>query len=387
MCFIKLLISEENVAFNKSAWQEHPAKNLEKLGAERAVDGMYSKLSLYGGQCTISEYGHSTATWRVDLGRVHNIDHIVVYFPYESFPPKVPHGYADRSLGFSIYISNTTDKEDGELCFVDTNYTIDTLPNPVNITTQISGRYVIYYNNRTHPPFPSDYHQFAFSDLCEVQVYECKFGWFGPYCENRCIENCRVPGKCDWITGLCEGGCQAGWETPECDKNCPNGFYGDKCSLQCPINCTYCHIETGGCEECYPGFTGPDCLTTCEPGRYGIGCYQRCSPFCNTPKCDFISGACVDGCKTDWEGMQCLELHDENRLPEDLSTYLYVIDGMIIAVVINSMVLVVYIIFLRRKRVQKMKSKEHGLNDVAFTIDQNRCISVITHKGNQYQEL
>lgn len=32
-----------------------------------------------------------------------------------------------------------------------------------------------------------------------------------------------------------------------------------------------------------------------------------------------------------------------------------------------------------------MKSKEHGLNDVAFTIDQNRCISVITHKGNQYQ--
>lgn len=91
MCFIKLLISEENVAFNKSAWQEHPAKNLEKLGAERAVGGMYSELSLYGGQCTISEYGHSTATWRVDLERVHNIDHIVVYFPYESkfFFPKV----------------------------------------------------------------------------------------------------------------------------------------------------------------------------------------------------------------------------------------------------------------------------------------------------------
>lgn len=91
MCFSKLLISEENVAFNKSAWQEHPAKNLEKLWAERAVDGMYSELSLYGGQCTISEYGHSTATWRVDLERVHNIDHIVVYFPYESkfFFPKV----------------------------------------------------------------------------------------------------------------------------------------------------------------------------------------------------------------------------------------------------------------------------------------------------------
>lgn len=268
----------------------------------------------------------------------------------------------------------------------------------------------------------------------------CNFGWFGSYCGTRCSENCRVPGKCYWITGLCEGGCQAGWINPTCDskcdegkfgpkctefcgncrlseieemedwkchhvdgfciygcnpgyygdrclQHCPNGFYGDKCSLQCPVNCTYCHIETGVCEECYPGFTGPDCLSTCEPGRYAIGCYQRRSPFCNTPKCDFISGACVDRCKTDWEGMQCLELHDENRLPEDLSTYLYVIDGMIIAVVINSMILVVYIIFLRRKRVHKMKSKEHSLNDVAFTKDQNGCISVITYKGNQYQDL
>lgn len=34
-----------------------------------------------------------------------------------------------------------------------------------------------------------------------------------------------------------------------------------------------------------------------------------------------------------------------------------------------------------------MKSKEHGLNDVAFTKDQNGCISVITYKGNEYQEL
>ncbi|XP_052692267.1 platelet endothelial aggregation receptor 1-like isoform X2 [Crassostrea angulata] len=370
---------------------------MEKFGAERAVDGLYSELSLYGGQCTMSEYGHSTATWHVDLGKVHKIAHIVMYFPYESLPQDRFNGFADRFLGFSVHISNTTDKEDGELCFVDTNYTMDTLPNPINITTQISGRYVIYYNNRTHPPFPSDYHPFAFSDLCEIQVYECKFGWFGPHCENRCSENCKVPGKCDWITGLCEGGCQAGWETPECDKKCDDGKYGLGCTEFCG-NCSLieieeveygkCHHVDGFCKYgCNPGYYGDRCLQPCEPRRYGIGCYQRCSPFCNTPKCDFISGACVDGCKTDWEGMQCLELHDENRLPEDLSTYLYVIDGMIIAVVINSMVLVVYIIFLRRKRVQKMKNKEHGLNDVAFTIDQNRCISVITHKGNQYQEL
>lgn len=45
--------------------------------------------------------------------------------------------------------------------------------------------------------------------------------------------------------------------------------------------------------------------TGCEPGSYGIGCYEICSWFCKTPNCDHISGACVDGCKTGWEGMRC----------------------------------------------------------------------------------
>lgn len=84
MLLILFFILEVNVAFNKSAWQKYPANNMEKFGAERAVDGLHSELSLYGGQCTMSEYGHSTATWHVDLGKVHKIAHIVMYFPYES---------------------------------------------------------------------------------------------------------------------------------------------------------------------------------------------------------------------------------------------------------------------------------------------------------------
>lgn len=32
----------------------------------------------------MSEYGHSTATWHVDLGKVHKIAHIVMSFPYKS---------------------------------------------------------------------------------------------------------------------------------------------------------------------------------------------------------------------------------------------------------------------------------------------------------------
>lgn len=68
-------------------------------------------------------------------------------------------------------MSNTTDKEDGILCFRDTMYTIETIPNPLNISCRLYGRFVIYYNNRTNYPFPEGYTYTALNHLCEIEVY------------------------------------------------------------------------------------------------------------------------------------------------------------------------------------------------------------------------
>ena len=42
---------------------------------------------------------------------------------------------------------------------------------------------------------------------------------------------------------------------------CPfPGVYGVNCSTPCPDpNCRYCHIETGTCQGCKPGYQGHHC--------------------------------------------------------------------------------------------------------------------------------
>ena len=81
--------------------------------------------------------------------------------------------YTKTFLGFSLYVSNTTDKSQGTLCFKDSNYTSSTIPIVVNITCPIHGQYVIYYNERLEGvTYPSDYYPYgAHNLLCEVEVY------------------------------------------------------------------------------------------------------------------------------------------------------------------------------------------------------------------------
>ena len=50
------------------------------FGAVRAVDGLKWDLSWYGGHCAVTEVNQTTAEWRVDLGGVSTIRHILILY-------------------------------------------------------------------------------------------------------------------------------------------------------------------------------------------------------------------------------------------------------------------------------------------------------------------
>lgn len=74
--------------------------------------------------------------------------------------------------GFYLYVSKTTSKEDGHLCFHDNSTIHGMLSENKRINCSVFGRYVIYYNERRPGVgYPNFYSPFAYNELCEVKVY------------------------------------------------------------------------------------------------------------------------------------------------------------------------------------------------------------------------
>ncbi|XP_078328600.1 uncharacterized protein LOC111112278 isoform X2 [Crassostrea virginica] len=255
-------------------------------------------------ECMASSWELTTVEWRVDLGAVKSIHHVFIQYMTENLVWDKDNGYTAYSLGFSVYISNTTNKEDGVLCFRDTNYTRATIPNPVNITCPYQGKYVIYYNNRTHRPYPEGYSDENSRYFCEVEVYGCPIlGFYGESCSIPCPQYCF----CHITEGTCLG-CFPGYMGLNCNEKCGNNTYGVECRQSCG-NCSNgepCHHVDGSCQfGCEAGVYGKKCDIECPAGRYGRGCSETCGDQCQG--CNRFSGVCELGCLPGWTGQRCDE--------------------------------------------------------------------------------
>ncbi|XP_062610404.1 multiple epidermal growth factor-like domains protein 10 [Saccostrea cucullata] len=250
----------ENLSLRKPTWQSS-SHDASVSGPEKAVDGSKTDLSYSGHKCSVSADKRMNATWWVNLTDIVSIHDIVIYYrtDKESWGPS--NGYTSRFMGFYVYISNTTNREDGHLCFHDTNYTTATIPTVANITCPFYGQYVIYYNERpVRDSYTTGHSTYAFSELCEVEVY-----------------GCLSPRR-----------------------------YGSDCSKVCPENCKeYCHIESGNCLLCSTGYRGDRCEQECDSGFHGESCSLTCGHCKWNKECNPINGTCLNGCAEGYEREFC----------------------------------------------------------------------------------
>ncbi|XP_056002124.1 receptor-type tyrosine-protein phosphatase kappa-like [Ostrea edulis] len=347
---LPLSTAYENIALNKPAWQHHQFEpGRDRSDASNAVDGFKSSLTSVGGECAISNNNQQTATWRVDLENILSIRHITIYYRTENDAWGPTNPFGGRFLGFSLYVSNTTDINQAALCFHDTTYTRDTIPAVLNVTCPVHGQYVMYYNERLQgKTYPDGYSTFAYNELCEVEVYGCPVpGYYGPDCSTPCPNTCRychietgacqeckpgyqghqcelscspqyygelckeTCGNCsDWVTcnnvnGTCTNGCDVGVYGDKCKTPCPVGWHGKNCSLKC-TNCDKCDRFTGQCTSpCYAGWKVANCTNECDGRKYGLGCIHDCGACLDYKQCHHINGSCLQKCDAGFQGELC----------------------------------------------------------------------------------
>ncbi|XP_052691512.1 multiple epidermal growth factor-like domains protein 10 isoform X3 [Crassostrea angulata] len=321
LCFGLFVFSSAyvNIALNKSASQTNP-KIGELYDASNAVDGRKTNLTLKGGQCASSKEKMETATWWVNLSSISSIHHITIYYRTNNKPwPSSRHKLPSSFLGFSLYVSNTTEISEGRLCFKDNHYTVTTIPPVFTVVCPMHGQYVIYYNERLKGvTYSSGYNSEALIKLCEVEVYGCPAtGYYGFNCSIPCPDvNCQY---CHIRTGTCQG-CKPGYRGHRCEMSCGKGLYGDGCLEACGQcrNLTQCLKSNGSClTGCNAGYQGAICKTHCDKGSYGVNCNSTCGHCRDLNHCFHVDGICLTGCDAGYIGELCEKTCDSGSYGVD----------------------------------------------------------------------
>ncbi|XP_062573667.1 multiple epidermal growth factor-like domains protein 11 isoform X5 [Saccostrea cucullata] len=242
--------------------------------------------------------------WYVDLGGIYNVYKVNIIF--RLYEPRRELSQRGRFAGFSLYLSNSTNIDEGLLCYKDGP---DLPPLDINVTCSGHARYVFYYNERLPGvKYPEGYQMLSYTELCEVIVLGCRSGVYGENCNLQCSENCFGE-MCDIVNGTCYS-CKPGWKENFCGQECPSGSYGIDCDHQCSGHCLNgapCSHVTGECpDECAAGWIGTFCEKQCPSGSYGLGCKYQCAGHClNELPCNQVTGECPEKCAAGWTGTFC----------------------------------------------------------------------------------
>nr|XP_022306413.1 multiple epidermal growth factor-like domains protein 10 [Crassostrea virginica] len=422
----------ENIALHKPAYQENPYPGLSEAltQASNAVDGLKSNLSVWGGQCVLPDNYKQTATWWVNLTNILSIHHITIYYRTGNAMWGQSVIFYNERLPGVTYPADYSAYAWNELCEVE----VYGCPR--------SG----YYGNNCSVPCPDP--QCNYCDLdtgtcrggcnpgykghkCEL---ECVNGFYGDGCRKQC-GRCIDMTQCHHVNGTCLNGCKPGYKGDNCIQACTTGYYGDNCNMNCgncfndetchfingsclsgcrfgyqpPLcaqecyNNTYgqgcaetcghcsdskpCHHINGSCVSCAPGFKGTRCVDECDMGFYGIGCLQECSTFCKTSRdCHHVTGYCKEGCKTGWQGTNCLEVNKPLDSSNNQQSSFFSVLGLFCVSLLLNGFFIAYIIILRksRNRLAKLYKPESSTKELQIRKDVQSGFDSV---NEGYQEL
>ncbi|XP_048239064.1 multiple epidermal growth factor-like domains protein 6 [Haliotis rufescens] len=297
---------DHNMALHQSAYQDGTWSDADNCStsstvycgprpATLAVDGSTDQ-NFRHGSCSQTALGRTITSWSLNLGSLHQIYRMKIYFPQKDIYP---------TTGLQVTV-------DGAVCYV-TNTSLTDVAN-INCRQPLMGVFV----SINLPPLPTSPGVTGSPTdrtlaLCEVEIYECDDFWFGSNCSRLC--RCQNTSEiCDKMTGECpRSGCSAGWMGSGCQSACPRSTHGLNCSYSCGkcANNAVCDHVTGACPgSCAAGFVAKDC-SECLTGLYGINCDQSCPSCPGNGSCDRQNGTCSSPCPAHHTGTNCDRCHDD----------------------------------------------------------------------------
>ncbi|KAK7503476.1 hypothetical protein BaRGS_00005397, partial [Batillaria attramentaria] len=222
----------ENVAVGKEATMSSVLRAFQPPCL--AVNGdTGTEWNLEPPNCVHSAQYDYSAWWEVDLGRDYIVQRITVF----------RHEFGRKRLA-DLQVTL-----DDQLCYSFPSHTqmeqLNTLPEEIHILCEspLIGRFLKIAKVGT-----ANNSYYDVIDFCEVQVWGCSEGFYGPFCTRTCPQ-CPTGTTCSKVTGQCE-------------PKCPDGYYGNGCSKSCGHcrDVRPCHKTTGECRNgCEEGWTGSRC--------------------------------------------------------------------------------------------------------------------------------
>ncbi|XP_070193371.1 receptor-type tyrosine-protein phosphatase kappa-like isoform X2 [Littorina saxatilis] len=317
--------NKENVAYGKPAnisSRYTGGKKGISGAACAAVNGRTGHKMLFekeNGTNCVHTTGNNNAWWQLDLRQNYTITDITIFSRQ---------GQVKRLAGIWIFVDNRICKKlPGDTYSFALNSSI-ICDNPQR------GRIITMSKNGS---ITRDRNDNKFINFCEVQIWVCKPGLFGPdcigscHCENNvtcdnhfgtcpdgcmdgyygasCSEMCGqcLEGEvCDDVNGTCPRGCESGYIPPVCNNTCENKKYGENCREQCGRceNSAACNVFNGSCQACEENFALPLCKD-CIGGYHGDGCRDQCGQCADNDVCDKVTGHCPNGCQTAYQPPYC----------------------------------------------------------------------------------